>query len=234
MNATPVPVTDLDIRVVAAPLGYEARAAAEIAAGWSTAAAANSALYDGPILLFSAIAAKPGGTLAARAHRTRFSVLLALVNDGDAEGEAKNLFGSAAILGSDGAFVLGIMGAHTAFPGDVKFVGGTPDLSDVDGEGRVDILGSIRRELGEETGLAATEAEIEPVLRVVTVGALVSVVAVLRFPEPAAAIARRIEAFLASETDPELAGVAVVATTSDLDGLRLPSYTRSFLVHHFA
>lgn len=232
--AAPVAVARLDIRVSPEPLAYRARHAAVIEARWARAQAANPHLYDGPILLFSGVAIEPGERLVARAHRTNFAALLALVADGDPLGEAKNLFGGAAVIGSDGGIVLGVMGVTTAFPGDVKLVGGTPDEADVAADGSVDIVGSIRRELGEETGLDAAAAEIDADCAVIVDGPLVAVIARIRFPEPAAAIAARVEAFLAADPNPELAAVAVVRRGDDLDALQLPGYTRSFLVDHFA
>jgi 8-oxo-dGTP pyrophosphatase MutT (NUDIX family) len=221
-------VTALDIRLDPGPLAFAERRAGEIAARWRRSVAANPALYDGPILLFSRVAAG-GGQLTANAHVARFSAMLALLAEGDPDGRAANLFGSAAIVAADGALLLGRMGPRTASPGEVKLVGGTPDLSDVvDGE-RVDILGSIRRELGEETGLDAAAAAIEPELRVVVDGPLVAVIAVLRFADPAARLVERVEAFLAADAEPELAGVVALRPGERLDAVATSRYTLAFL-----
>ena len=43
----------------------------------------------------------------------------------------RNCFSAGAIRASDGAFVLGVMGAQTANAGKIYFPAGTPDPSDV-------------------------------------------------------------------------------------------------------
>jgi len=63
-----------------------------------------------------------------------------------------NGFGMGALRCADGAFVMGEMAGHTANAGRVYFPAGTPDLDDIDG-GMVDIVGSVTREVEEETGL---------------------------------------------------------------------------------
>lgn len=223
-----VSVAGLDIRLVDGPLPFAEQRAAAIAERWRRTVAAKPALYDGPILLFSGIAVD-GDRLVALGHRARFSALMVLVEDGGAESPGANLFGAAAIVSSDGAVILGCMGAHTAFPGVVKFVGGTPDEADLRPDGTIDIAGSIARETAEETGLVAAEAAVDPRFLVVADGPFLAIVQVLRMPETAAALIARIDAFNAAEAEPELAGAVAVRPGDRLDGVDMPGYTRAIV-----
>ncbi len=220
--------TRLDITLSIDPLGFSVREAARIAATFAAAKARNPALFDGPILLFS----RPcidGPRLAATAYRTRYSSLTTLIAHPETGRDAYNLFGAAAIVGSDGGVVLGRMGPKTAGAGEVKFPGGTPDEDDVTAAGGVDIVGSIVREMTEETGLSASEARLDETLILVDDHPYFAVVGVLRFPEPADRLVERVRAFLAADPDPELAGVEIVHPGAALDPAIVPAYTRAAL-----
>jgi hypothetical protein len=200
----------------------------EIAARWTAAVAGNPALFNGTVLLFEDLALG-GDTLSATAvpvDYATFSALLAWRDDA----RLTNVFGAAAIMSADGDLLLGRMGAATDDAGTIKLVGGTPDMSDVR-DGRVDILGSIGREMTEETGLRAEDAVASDGLLLVTDPPFCAVAQVLRFPQSTEALVRDIRAFLAGETDPELSGVAVARTRSDDVVLGSPRYTRAIARH---
>src|SRR5207244_2975507 len=116
----------------------------------------------------------------------------------------------------DGAFLLGVMGAHTANPGTIYFPAGLPDLSDVDGA-RVDLTHNVLREVREETGLAASDLEAEEGWTTVLAGPRIAQVKVLRVRETAAELRARILAHLASEAQPELADIRIVRGVADFD-----------------
>src|SRR6202040_1676217 len=96
------------------------------------------------------------GRFSAQYFEADFASFLAWRDWGFPDQEVFNGFGMGALRCSDGAFVLGEMGQHTANGGRIYFPSGTPDLDDVSGLS-VDIAGSVAREVEEETGLTSED-----------------------------------------------------------------------------
>ncbi len=193
------------------------RAAA--AAHWAKLSAANPHLWNGRILGVSAQTGDPllaivDGVLQGEAREDAYSVFMHWRDSGFPEIGIRNVFGSALIASSDGAFIYGVMGGTTANAGRVYPPGGSLEPSDVDAEGRVGVLASIDRELEEETGLTAGEAERGPLL-VTFEGARISVGRVFRFDEPAASLAARIRTNLERQEHRELDDIVVVRSAAD-------------------
>jgi 8-oxo-dGTP pyrophosphatase MutT (NUDIX family) len=136
-------------------------------------------------------------------------------------------FGAAAVATSDGAFLVGVMGPHTANSGQMYFPCGTPEPRDVVGE-KVDLDLSLRRELKEETGLDAANFEAEPRWTMVVDGPLIAQIKVLHAEQTAAVLRERVLAHLASESHPELSGVRIVAKFADVDAA-MPRFVTAFL-----
>jgi 8-oxo-dGTP pyrophosphatase MutT (NUDIX family) len=193
------------------------RAAAEL--HWAGLSAANPHLWDGRIL---GVTAQQGelplsivdGVLTAEAREEAFSVFLHWRDSGFPEIGIRNVFGSALIASNDGAFIYGLMGGVTANAGRVYPPGGSLEPTDVDAEGRVGVLASIGRELAEETGLTAGEAELGRLL-VTFDGPRISVARVFRFDQPAGELAARIRGNLELQDYRELADVIVVRSAAD-------------------
>lgn len=189
---------------------------AEIEAHYVVRSAANPALWNGALLLLRRHA-WAGGVFTGAFRQTDFATFLWWREvTGWRDLGMVNAFALAAIEGSDGAFVLGVMGPHTAVPGQTYFPGGTPDLSDVVDAGRVDLDGQAMRELAEETGLKARDVARDAGFVAVYDGPRIAFMRRLVFPENGEALAARIRAFLAAERQPELQDVLVVRSERDI------------------
>jgi 8-oxo-dGTP pyrophosphatase MutT (NUDIX family) len=213
-----VPVTDVDIRFVAEPWPAPAALRAQVPAIWARLVAANPHLWDGRILGISGVGGGPprveAGVLRGEAREDSFSAFMAWRELGWPEIGLRNVFGSAVLISADGAVLLGRMGATTANAGQIYPPAGSLEPADV-ADGRVDVFGSLARELGEETGLDAGEARAGATVAIFD-GPRISVARALHFPVAAAELATRVRANLERQVERELADIVVVRTRADL------------------
>ena len=140
-------------------------------------------------------------------------------------------FGAAVVIGADNAVLLGVMAPHTFNAGMIYFPCGTPDPDDI-ADGKVDLDGSIRRELTEETGLDAAGFTAEPGWATVVDGPLIAHLKVLRGSEDAEALRARMLEHLACEQQSELADIVIVRGADDFDAA-MPRFVTAFLEAHF-
>jgi hypothetical protein len=114
-----------------------------------------------------------------------------------------------AIRSADGAFLLGVMGPHTAKPDSVYFPAGNPEPGDIV-HGAVDLAGSLFRELEEETGLSRTLFSMKPGWTAVMDGQITALIRVLTAEESEAELRARVLAHLDRQQKPELADLHTV------------------------
>jgi hypothetical protein len=219
-------VTALDLPVENRPWPFALERRDEIDAHFAAQLRKNPALWNGRVLLgrnpvFS------GERLSASYFETDFASFLAWRDWGFPDKGVFNGFGMGALLSSDGAFVLGEMGQHTANAGRIYFASGTPDLDDVR-DGAVDISGSVARELEEETGLAPADYQGEAHWHCVSTGPAVAMIKVLRVDLPGEALRARIVGNLALQQSPELSDIHLVRGTADLTSA-MPDFVAAFI-----
>src|SRR5690349_14562088 len=153
-------VDRLELAFKPKPWAFAEEKRAEIASFWAELRAENPALWNGRVLLLYRQVMSEGvfrgdyleTDYASFVAWRRWSVLHAGVHD---------CFSAAAIVSSDGAVLLGEMGAHTANAGAIYFPCGTPDPRDIVGN-NVDLGASVARELMEETGFDIAQFSAEP------------------------------------------------------------------------
>jgi 8-oxo-dGTP pyrophosphatase MutT (NUDIX family) len=200
----------------------------EIAAHFAAVQARQPKLWNGRILLLHSYALE-ASTLKGAALETDFASFLAWRDWGFPDVSMKNCFGMAALRAADDAFLLGVMGPHTANAGKSYFPSGTLDPGDVSGT-VIDLEGSVRRELSEETGLDLTDMEAAPGWHAVFDGARIAVIKSLRSRERADALRAKILRYLAAETEPELSDIRVLRDPAEIDAT-IPRHTAAFLRH---
>jgi 8-oxo-dGTP pyrophosphatase MutT (NUDIX family) len=203
----------------------------EIAAHFADKQRENPAMWNGRVL-FGRNPVFAGDRFSAGYFETDFANFLAWRDWGFPDSTVFNGFGMGALRCADGAFVLGEMGQHTSNAGRIYFPSGTPDLDDIR-EGRVDISGSVARELEEETGLAPGEYESDPYWHCVYTGPAVAMMRILRVDMPGEALRKRIERNLAAQRQPELSAIHLVRGTNDLNSA-MPRFVTAFIEAQFA
>jgi 8-oxo-dGTP pyrophosphatase MutT (NUDIX family) len=220
------PVERLDLAFAPRPWPFALERRAEIERHFEKLKQAKPALWNGSMLLLHhhAIA---DDVFHGAYLQTDFASAIAWRDWGYPDAMVKNCFGMGALRASDGAFLLGVMGAHTANAGKIYFPAGIVDQSDIAGE-TIDLAGNVMREVAEETGLTAGEVEAEDGWHSVFAGPNIAMVKVLHAREPATALRARILAHLAQEKQPELADIRIVRDPADLDPM-VPRYVTAFL-----
>jgi 8-oxo-dGTP pyrophosphatase MutT (NUDIX family) len=219
-------VTQLDLTCRPWTWPFAEALRADIDAHFAHEQAEKPKLWNGRILL----ARNPAfiaDHLSAEYFEADFASFLAWRDWGFADKSLFNSFGMGALRGSDGAFVLGEMAAHTANAGRIYFPAGTPDLDDLR-DGTVDIAGSVARETEEETGLKPADYSADAHWTCVVSGSLIAIIRILNVALPGEALRARIEANLATQRLAELAAIHLVRDRRDFTAA-MPGYVTAFI-----
>ena len=220
-----IPIERLDLHLVRKPWPFATKHRAEIDRHFAEAQRSKPDLWNGRVLVLHEFTIADG-VFRGSYLETDFASFLAWRDWDFPDKSIRNCFAMGAVRAQDGAFVLGIMGNHTANAGKIYFMGGTPDPQDVMGD-TVDLERSVLRELHEETGLSCASVRPDPGWCAIFDGGRIAMVKVLRLSEPAGAVRETILAHLARECRPELADVHVVRGPADLDS-RMPPFVPKF------
>jgi 8-oxo-dGTP pyrophosphatase MutT (NUDIX family) len=225
-------VARLEVRCVERDWTWADEHGRDIDAFWQAARAKQPALFDGPVYMFGDLRIE-AETCRAVCFETRFSRLLYAKRMGFPDPEAINAFAMGALRAGDGAFLLGVMGPHTANAGQIYFPAGTPDPSD-ERDGTLDLVGSISREVTEETGLEGGEFRVDPGWTVVRDSGLVAFLRPVSLPGPAEAARSRMLGRMRQLPEQELSDIHIVRGPGDIDERRMPPFIQAFLRWAFA
>jgi 8-oxo-dGTP pyrophosphatase MutT (NUDIX family) len=219
-------VATLDLKVGPFAWPFAAERRGEIDAHFAERQREKPKIWNGRVLL----ARHPvfaEGRFSADYFETDFASFLAWRDWGFPDAGVFNGFGMGALRSSDGAFVLGEMGAHTANAGRIYFPAGTPDLDDIR-DGMVDIAGSVTREVAEEVGLHEADYAMEPHWNCVVTGPSIAMIRILHVDMPGDGLRARIGATLARQQQPELCAIHLVRSLGDLTA-SMPRFVTAFL-----
>ena len=200
----------------------------EIDAHWAELVRQNPDLWNGRVLMLGEFAIADG-IFRGTCFEVDYASFLTWQHWDFPDRTVRDCFAMGCIQSCDGAFLLGVMAAHTFNAGQVYFPCGTPDLNDVV-DGQVDMAGSIRREVAEETGLDIGEFAAELGWRTVLGGSLVAHMKILRARQSAAELRARMLDHLAREREPELADIRIVRSPADFEPM-MPTFVGTYLRH---
>ncbi|BCG93887.1 hypothetical protein [Mesorhizobium sp. 131-2-1] len=225
-----LPVDDVDVRLDPGPHPFERDNAKAIAENWRREMGANPALYDGTVVLLSALAYRDS-RLVGRCHAVKYSTFMLWRKNRDVAG-AEHAYAHAVLVAGDNALVAIRMGGHTVNAGRVYFAAGSFEPVDFR-DGLVDVDFNMIREVREETGLDLSGAERGRRYHALSTPSGTVIFRRYRVSEPADEIARRISAFVAAEAEPEIDGPVIVRHATDLpDGLM--GHMKPLIEWHFA
>lgn len=230
MSLIPLRATDLVLEN--RPWDWAEREQQRIAAHWAAKSKDNATFFDGRVLVtwrYEIV----DGVLRGACLETDFSKFLAWRDFGFPDTSIVNVFAMAALRAEDGAYLMGVMGAHTANPGRIYFPAGTPDPSDIV-DGHVVLAGSVIRELMEETGLGADDVRIGEGFTAIRRGQRLAVMRDLVVRGTADAVRERVRGNLAGLAEDELDDLYIVRGPGDLDPARMPDFIVDFLTARFA
>jgi 8-oxo-dGTP pyrophosphatase MutT (NUDIX family) len=219
-------VTSLDLKVQPWSWPFAETRGAEIDAHFAAEQRKRPGLWNGRVLI-GRNAVFTDGCLTADYFEVDFASFLSWRDWGFPDTSVFNGFGMGALQANDGAFVLGEMAEHTANSGRIYFPSGTPDLDDVRGD-KLDIAGSVARELEEETGLTPADYRNDPHWDCVVSGASMAMMQRLHVDMTGEELRERIEANLAGQREPELARIHLVRSRSDFTAT-MPRFVTAYL-----
>jgi hypothetical protein len=225
-----IPFDRLALRFDREPWRFARERRAEIDAHFAELQRNKPYLWNGRVLLLRS-GEIAGGVVAGTYFETDFASFIAWRDWDFPDKTVRNCFPMAALRAVDGAFLLGVMAAHTASAGHVYFPAGTPDPNDIVGE-TVDLDGGVMRELAEETGLGPGDVTVESSWTATPLGPRIALMKVMQSTENAEPLRARIMAFLAAQTQPELSDIRIVRGVADLDP-KMPPYVAAFLTSRF-
>ncbi|MGX7873406.1 hypothetical protein ACVDG5_012085 [Mesorhizobium sp. ORM6] len=225
-----LPVDAIEVRLDPGPHPFARNNEQAIAENWRREIAANPALFDGTVVLLSQLAWRDN-RLVGRCHAVNYSTFMLWRKQRENSG-AEHAYAHAVLVAGDNALVAIRMGPRTVNAGRVYFAAGSFEPIDFR-DGLVDVDFNMIREVREETGLDLSDARRGVRWHALSTTSGTVIFRRYHVDEPAGEIARRISAFVATETDPEIEGPVIIRHAADLpEGLS--PHMKPLVDWHFA
>jgi 8-oxo-dGTP pyrophosphatase MutT (NUDIX family) len=221
------PIDQITISVEPWSWGFSDRRRQQIDDHFKRRQSEQPALWNGRALLLRQYTVRDG-VLQGTCFETDYASLLAWRDWEFPDREVYNLFAAAALQSADGAYLVGEMAPHTASAGQWYFPCGTPEPSDVDASGKLDLVSNLRRELQEETGLDMDEVEVQPGWTLVRDRGFLAFMRGLAAHDDAERLQAKIRHYIDNEQHPEFRDVRFVRRVDELND-RIPHLFRAFL-----
>ena len=228
-----VALSRVEARVEPYDWAFAREQAKAIAAHWARISADKPAMFNGRIMLQHR-AAIADGVFRARYFEADYAAFMAWRDAGHPGPVIRNGFAMAALRASDGAFLLGRMGDHTANPGKVYFAAGTPDGEDVRPDGTLDLAGSVIRELHEETGLAPQDVSVGQGWTAVVMQGRIALMRPVTVPLPAEEARALMLERIGRQDEPELSDIVIIRGMEDCAKYDMPAFMPAYLGHIYA
>lgn len=225
-----VAVHSCDLSVTETPWAWAEDNAGGVKRFWKKAIVDKPALFNGQVLVMGQHTLSDG-CLTGEVHKTDFASFLYCKDKGlPAEAGIRNVFGCAAVRSSEGHLLFGRMAPYTATSGRVYPMAGTPDPQDIR-DGKLDIEGSMQRELNEEAGLSTADASRQPGYMLIEDAGMSALCAVFDFDVPSRDLKARMMAHIDLQEQPELDEIVIFRRAGFHVHHRMPGFARTLVQH---
>ena len=225
-----VSLNSCDLVVTENPWQWALDNASAVKRFWNKAIVDKPSMFNGQVLVMGEhnIA---DGCLSGSVHKTDFASFLYCKDKGlPQEAGVRNVFGCAVVRSADGHLLFGRMAPYTATSGRVYPMAGTPDLEDIK-DGKLDIEGSLKRELQEEAGLSTADATREPGYLLIENAGMSALCAVFDFDASSRDLKVGMMRHLDMQDEPELDEIVVFRRAAFHVHHRMPGFARILVQH---
>jgi 8-oxo-dGTP pyrophosphatase MutT (NUDIX family) len=214
------------LRLVAGAWSFAEANRAHIAAGWAARKAANPSLFNGRFFILNRFRLTRD-VLDGECVETVYASFLHW-RAGGYGGAAWNAFAMAAIHDARDRLLVGKMAGWTANPGSWYPPAGSLEASDLQPDGRFDLIGNMRRELAEEIGWTPPLLTEHGAWTLIAIKGRLAMMRRIDLPEDPDPFVDRIRRHLTAETRAELDDVAFIGR-DERTAFDIPDYLRAYL-----